>query len=189
MIIKVKPCVFRAVADDEVVSVHSDNSEANAVPEEENYSVEEILDKRVINDVTEYYLKWNGFPHSENTWEPKGNLDCPELIAEFEEQYEERRKEKLKVALPPTNGFDRGLEPDQILGATDACGELLFLVKWKDCDEADLIQAKVCNIRCPMVVIKFYEERLRWGFEATNPDNTDNADDADDNDENDISDN
>lgn len=154
--------------------------------EEEEYVVEKVLDRRVVKGKVEYLLKWKGFSDEDNTWEPEENLDCPDLIAEFlqsqktahetdkseggkrkadsdsEDKGEESKPKKKKEESEKPRGFARGLEPERIIGATDSSGELMFLMKWKNSDEADLVPAKEANVKCPQVVISFYEERLTW---------------------------
>lgn len=131
----------------------------------------------------EYYLKWKGYSDADNTWEPEENLDCPELIAAFEDSQKKKeqvaadaKKRKSSEPTGPSStkkktdrkeGFDRGLLPERIIGATDTSGELMFLMKWKDTDEADLVPAKQANVKCPQIVIQFYEERLTWHSNST----------------------
>lgn len=56
-------------------------------PVTEKYDVEEIVDKKVTSEgKVQYLLKWKGYPHSENTWEPEENLACPELMEAFEKK-------------------------------------------------------------------------------------------------------
>ncbi|XP_044260091.1 chromobox protein homolog 3-like isoform X2 [Tribolium madens] len=165
----------------------SPSPDDDTAPEE--YVVEKIIDSRInTSGVKEYYLKWIGYDDKDNTWEPEENLDCPGLIAAFEAERankEKERSKKRKTNSTPTpdlkaakrkteekkvHGFERGLEPEKIIGATDSSGQLMFLMKWEGTDEADLVPAKQANIKCPQVVIRFYEERLTW-HSPTNDEN------------------
>lgn len=132
----------------------------------------------------EYLLKWVGYGDDDNTWEPHDNIDCTDLIQEFERRRKESKtkpgdrrkldqaKKEKKRPGERLRGFERRLDPERIVGATDSSGELMFLIKWKGSDEADLVPAKEANIKIPQTVIKFYEERLTW-HSSTQDDNDD----------------
>ncbi|XP_022182456.1 uncharacterized protein LOC111042219 [Myzus persicae] len=59
-------------------------------------------------------------------------------------------------------GFDRGLEPDHIIGAVQVNGKLMFLMAWKNAEIADLLEATVVYHRCPQIAIQFFEPLLRF---------------------------
>jgi chromobox protein 1 len=51
------------------------------------YVVERIVDKRKLKKRgVEYLIKWKDWPESTNTWEPIENLNCPQMITDFEER-------------------------------------------------------------------------------------------------------
>lgn len=73
------------------------------------YEVEEILDCQYVRKQVRYLIKWQGYPHSENTWEPKRNLSCPEKLEAFHRQNPGLpRKQGLRPGRP-----DQGPRTDQ----------------------------------------------------------------------------
>ena len=114
-----------------------------AEEEEEEYSVEKVIDKRTgKNGKVEYLLKWKGYGDEDNTWEPSENLDCQDLIETFEKKYREKQAAKKSAGSEKRKGagtsgevkkkkgdderprgFDRGLDPERIIGATDSSGK------------------------------------------------------------------
>lgn len=89
---------------------------------EEEFVVEKCIDKRLVAGKIQYLLKWKGYPEyvsnnlrkisiffyfvsrivcppvhsSENTWEPNENLDCSDLISEFERNYKKKSEDKIE---------------------------------------------------------------------------------------------
>ncbi|KAI4463862.1 chromobox protein [Holotrichia oblita] len=184
------------------------------------------------NGRVDYLLKWKNYSGEDNSWEPEDNLDCPELIRQFEKlrrtnkvqggrdkkrrkspspinsdaseasskdkqrqgrlRRRERRKSKLKKKKSGRNSDEgesdddnekskikkidkkktdskndgkrdsKSSQAEKIIGASDTTGELLFLMKCKGTDDADLVPAKKANVVCPQVIIQFYEDHLAW---------------------------
>ena len=50
---------------------------------DEYYEVEKVLKRRIKNGQIQYFLKWKGYPDSDNSWVPASNVTT-DLIREFE---------------------------------------------------------------------------------------------------------
>ncbi|KAJ1603217.1 hypothetical protein NDA14_004779 [Ustilago hordei] len=73
------------------------------LPDEDlDFEVEALIDKRSYNGTTEYKVLWRGYSEEAASWEPVENLNCPDLIQEYEvseggrvsRQSRERRREQ-----------------------------------------------------------------------------------------------
>lgn len=49
---------------------------------------------------------------------------------------------------------------ERVIGATNASGELYYLIKWEDIESLDLVSAKEFDIMYPQIVINFYQEKV-----------------------------
>ena len=62
----------RDVTFDEATAINQSHNPIN--DDEEEYVIEAIIGERHIDGVTQYLVKWQGYPNEENTWEPLSNL-------------------------------------------------------------------------------------------------------------------
>jgi len=68
---------------------------------EEQYEVEAIQAHRCQERKIQYLIKWKGYPESDNTWEPKENLQAPRLVKEYHEAHpaeDKKVKQKARTA-------------------------------------------------------------------------------------------
>ena len=48
------------------------------------YDIEQIVQEQPTNDRKEYYIKWQGYDESQNTWEPNENPVETQALEEWE---------------------------------------------------------------------------------------------------------
>lgn len=163
--------------------VSNDGALATVADEEEDgFEVEEILKKRIRAGRVEYFLKWRGYSMEDCTWEARVNLNCEELINEYEERFKTssddkkprgtkrayKSSENAFDALPDlfreevsfVDPFPKALEAQEVLETSHKGGALCFRIKWKDNQGSDWVKADVANIRCPQIVYRYFEKLL-----------------------------
>merc|ERR1712039_698043 len=82
------------------------------------YEVEYIENDRMNNGKKEYYVKWRNFPVSDNTWEPEENLDCANIIQNYEDA-------KLDSLLDPAAAAVNNTQKQQASSTSHQLTEIL----------------------------------------------------------------
>lgn len=150
------------------------------------YIVERIIDKKVGPDgVILYYVKWENYPQTANTWEPLDNLvGCERALETFEMHCAERTAQRLrKFSVSQTNNHkhqgklipnesvpennlialrDTEFQIDQILGVTHFGDSKYFLISLVRGPAPTFIRGSLANSICPSKVIDFYIRHIHW---------------------------
>lgn len=125
----------------------------------EIFVVEAIRKHVYRNNKLLYYVKWQGYPESDNTWEPEENLFCEELLNKYKTkaglQYIQSPKIKTK-----TSGFNKKIA--EILGITEGSTnfDMSFYVRLQGemkCVELPLETIAEAN---PDMLIDFFESYI-----------------------------
>ncbi|TMW46039.1 hypothetical protein DOY81_008880 [Sarcophaga bullata] len=144
---------------------------------EQQFTVEKIVSRRVRKGRVEYLTKWQGFEEpgkytgnrqesitstedtktadndskalksSSATWQLNGT----KFVSDF-----------LTRQPAPKTGFEKGLLPEEILGAAEFKGNLYLVIKFRGDDEPHMVHNEVANKKIPQMVIEFYEKSLFW---------------------------
>ena len=121
------------------------------------YEVEEILRHKVVGKKKMYFIKWKGYPHSENTWEEEKNLSCPQKLIEYQ-----KRLEKLENA---THQTSKAIKiPREVLLAKRNNNGIKYTVKYPDnsISEVDSSMMKKLN---PLAAIEYLESLAEFSDE------------------------
>jgi Chromo (CHRromatin Organisation MOdifier) domain len=61
------------------------------------YEVEQVLAMKIEDSKKMYLIKWLGYSTSQNSWEPLENLECVDLIKEFDMKKEPKDDDKKSI--------------------------------------------------------------------------------------------
>lgn len=82
-----------------------------------------------------------------------------------------KKRRTIEKNLDAANKNGLGFEPDEILGASEIDGVILFRIKVKDSDVWKIVKAKIAHAACPELVMDFYEKHIILNGEPLNRNN------------------
>jgi len=91
---RVKDTKGKKVAKKDDTSADSDSSS-----DDDEWQVKKIVDHRMKKGKKEYYVKWKGWDSGDNSWEPTANLNCDDLVKDYEKTLQQKdNKKKFEVS-------------------------------------------------------------------------------------------
>lgn len=150
---------------------HNKNNSLKETMASREFLVEAILGKRKNFGTWQYLIKWDGYGPEFNTWEDEDNLNCPDLVTEFENKMGSAKKEEEQE-----RGFEGSLGSDQnniiglvfadeiqeILNLQVVDNQLMYFILRKGSNKCSYVPAQTVENVVPDQVIAFFANRLRF---------------------------
>jgi len=137
--------------------------------EEDVYEIEYIVRDRIKNGKSQYFIKWVGYPDSQNTWEDSDNVFSDELKREYREG---KRKETNKENTPTkgtkkttfsrvvTNEWDDTIKA--VIGVSkNSFGQLEVEYLFKSGKRGLCLNSEM-HTKAPVKLLEFYEKNLSF---------------------------
>src|SRR5712672_1903346 len=91
---------------------------------EEEYEVEAVLNHRMFGRrrQVQYLIKWKGYPHSDNTWEPSENVHADELVSAYHKWRPLEHKTPQRTKARTTSPWNASSNPLPLLSSLQIPG-------------------------------------------------------------------
>ncbi|XP_003738881.1 chromobox protein homolog 1 [Galendromus occidentalis] len=94
----------------------------------------------------------------------KENLSTQRKEVSSKQKQAVKSEQKDSSSELSSNGLSDGKshQLEEIMGCTEWQGQLVFLIKWLNEPDPQVVPAAIANIKYPQRVIEFYEKRIVW---------------------------
>lgn len=110
-----------------------------------------------------YKVRWEGYTSTEDSWQLKETLSCPELLKQYHEEYNDaifkREEAKLKAKAQAKN--NNVYEVEAIVDSKIVKGKVKYRVHWKDWDSSDDTWEFEEALRCPDLIRDFKKKNSK----------------------------
>merc|ERR1712136_510996 len=126
--------------------------------EENIFNVERIVDSRTLKGKKQYFIKWQDFDSSENTWELSKDILCKELIDEFERH---KNKKVKKINLDISNEWHNEVLQVDSVHSDNKTGKLMCELLFNNGNRVTVLSTEVHD-KCPIKLLEFYEKNINF---------------------------
>ena len=134
-------------------SSYTSSEEYSSTTLSDEYEVEDIIDHKDVGRTRYYYVKWKGYPYTDNSWVDEKDIYCPDLINKYNEELEKLHEATHPISTPVTI-------PNKILDHYRKGLRMYYKVQYVDGTTKEL-DSEVLKKFNPMLIVKYLESNTK----------------------------